>query len=311
MTLATKASPTSWLAFELNILRRIDFRSIAMPFTPDPVLGTYLKRRDIRVLANDLLQSAWTKAVAAIQNNNERLSDEDVNLVLEDVYVPRHKLYNPALRTWFSETDSWWFDNIRQNLDRLGSPFAFAVGASLVMAVGDYVMSFTPDTLELRQPLSTVYRRLWTILPEPVNNGQNNGCQNKNPNEFIAETSFADLMFLRLPASGAGTHRGFSDKALWREEWLRGGDDFWTDVEQTRNGKLGMTVETKSQYLQLLEETLRTASHIKNWAVAHVETGFISTQDIVDVVGRIRRVDTIYTKDFSELTGTKAVIITA
>ena len=178
------------------------------------------------------------------------------------------------------------------------------------MAVGDYVMSFNSDTLELRQPLSTVYRRLWTIQPEPVNNGQNNSCQNKGPNDFIAE-SFTDLMFLRLPASGAGTMRGFTDKILWREEWLRGGDDFWSDVETTRNGKLGMPVETKSQYLKLLEETLRTASHIKNWAIAHVESGFISTQDIVEVIGRIRRVDTIYTKDFSELTGTKAVIITA
>lgn len=311
MTLATKAVPTSWLAFELNVLRRIDFKSVAMPFTGEPTLGNYLKRREIRVLANDLLQSSWTKSVASIQNNNEKLSDEDVNLVLEDVYVPRHKLYNPALRNWFTETDSWWFDNVRQNLDRLSSPFSFAVGASLAMAVGDYVMSFTPDTLELRQPLSTVYRRLWTVLPEPINNGQNNSCQNKSPNEFIAETSFADLMFLRLPASGTGTNRGFSDRMLWREEWLRGGDDFWTDVETARNGRLGMPVETKSQYLRLFEETLRTASHIKNWAIAHVERGFISTQELVEVIGRIRRVDTIYTKDFSELTGTKAVIITA
>lgn len=311
MTLASKAAPASWLAFELNVLRRIEFKSVAMPFTGEPTLGNYLKRREIRVLANDLLQSSWTKAVASIQNNNEKLTDEDVNLVLEDVYVPRHKLFNPALRTWFTETDSWWFDNVRQNLDRLGSPFAFAVGASLAMAVGDYVMSFTPDTLELRQPLSTVYRRLWTVLPEPVNNGQNNSCQNKSPNEFIAETSFADLMFLRLPSSGAGAHHGLSDRELWREEWLRGGDDFWNDVEAARNGRLGMPVETKSQYLRLLEETLRTASHIKNWAISHVERGFISTQDLVEVIGRIRRVDTIYTKDFSELTGTKAVIITA
>ena len=310
MTLVTKATPTSWLGFELNILRRLEFKSVAMPFTGEPTLGAYLKRREVRVMANDLLQSSWTKAVAAIQNNSEKLSDEDVNNILEDVYVPRHKLNNPALRTWFNETDSWWFDNVRRNLDRLQSPFSFAVGASLAMAVGDYVMSFNADTLELRQPLSTVYRRLWTVLPEPTNNGQNNTCQNKGPNEFIAE-SFVDLMFLRLPSSGAGTARGFSDRVLWREEWLRGGDDFWSDVEQARNGRLGMPIETKSQYLRLLEETLRTASHIKSWAIAHVESGFISTQDLVEVIGRIRRFDTIYTKDFSELTGTKAVVITA
>jgi len=70
-------------------------------------------------------------------------------------------------------------------------------------------------------------------------------------------------------------------------------------------------IETKSQYLHLLEETLRMAKHIPVWTIAHVEDGFVSTQDIVETVGRMRRVDTIYTKDFSELTGTKAVIITA
>ena len=304
----TKLTAPGWLAFDLNILRRLEFRSIALPFTADPALGLYLKRREVRVLANDLLQSSWTKAVAMIQNNSEKLSDSDVNLVLEDSYVPRHRLQNPALRNWFNETDSWWFDNVRQNLDRLESPFAFAMGATLAMGVGDYVHSFTDETLELRQPLSTVFRRLWTLLPEPVNNGQNNSCQNKNANEFIAETP-AELMFLRLPPVGA--RRDHNDRNIWREEWLRGGNDFWSDVDAARSGKLGMSVETKSQYLQLLEETLRTASHIKSWAIAHVESGYLSTQDLVEVIGRIRRVDAIFTKDFSELTGTKAVIITA
>ena len=84
MTLVTKATPTSWLGFELNILRRLEFKSIAMPFTGEPTLGAYLKRREVRVMANDLLQSSWTKAVAAIQNNSEKLSDEDVNNILED-----------------------------------------------------------------------------------------------------------------------------------------------------------------------------------------------------------------------------------
>jgi len=301
-------SPARWVAFDLNVLGRLEARSVAMPFTADPVLGTYLKRRGIRVLSNDILQSSWTKAVAAIQNNSEKLSDEDVNVVLEDIYVPRHKLQNSALRNWFSETDAWWFDNARQNLDRLRSPFAYAIAASLIMSVGDYALSFSPDTLELRQPLSNVFRRMWTILPEPVNNGQNNACQNKNPDEFIAE-NFADLMFLRLP--GTGGRSGHVDRSVWREEWLRGGDDFWNDVEAARNGRLGMPIETKSQYLRLLEEMLRTASNIRHWAIAHVETGFVSTQDIVQVVGKIRRVEAIYTKDFSELTGTKAVIITA
>ncbi len=302
-------TPRSWLAFELNVLRRQEFRSVAMPFTGSPTLGMFLKRGDTRVLANDPLQSAWTRALAVIQNNGERLTDKDINLILEDVYVPGNRLHNPALRNWFGETDAWWFDNIRRNLDKLQSPFAFAMAASLVMAVGDYVLSFSEETRDLRQPLSSVYRRLWTVMPETSNNRQNNGCQNKNAEEFIAESP-AELMFLRLPAAGSG-RTATPDKAVWREEWLRAGDDFWPKFEAARHGKLGSPVETKSQYLKILGEALTTAQHIKTWAIAHVEGGLVSTQEIVNVVAGIRRVETIYTKDFSELTGTRAVIITA
>lgn len=310
MTKQSIFTPRSWLAFELNVLRRLEFKSVALPFSGSPTLGMYLKHGGTRVLANDPLQSAWTRALAAIQNNGERLSDEDINLVLEDVYVPGNRLHNPALRNWFSETDSWWFDNVRRNLDKLQSPFAFAMAASLVMAVGDYVLSFTEDTRELRQPLSNVYRRLWTVAPETFNNGQNNGCQNKSAEDFIAESP-AELMFLRLPVAGSGGRTATPDKAVWREEWLRGGDDFWHDFEAARHGKLGGPVETKSQYLKILNEALAKAGHIKTWAVAHVEGGLVSTQEIVNVIAGTRRVDKIYTKDFSELTGTKAVIITA
>ncbi|CAN5689175.1 hypothetical protein BH18ACI1_BH18ACI1_15860 [soil metagenome] len=303
-------TPKGWLAFELNVLRRLKFTSAILPFTNEPNLGVYLKRWAVRVLANDLTQSAWTKAVAVIQNNAEKLSDEDVNSILEDAYVPRYRLQNESLKKWFNETDAWWFDNVRNNIEKLSSPVAQAIALSVGMSVGDYLLSFDKETLELRQPLSNVFRRLWSVSPEPVNNGQNNACQNKNANDFIAE-NYMDLMFLRLPSAHNQSQQNYLGWTAWREEWLRFGDNFWSDLEKAQAGRLGTLIETKSQYLRLVEETLRTASHIPAWAIAHVEDGFISTQDIVETIGQIRRVDTIFTKDFSELTGSKAVIITA
>ena len=306
----TKISPKSWLAFDLNVLRRLTFDSVALPFTEQPGLGAYLKRWSVRVAANDPMQSAWTRSLAQIANATERLSADDVNVVLDDAYVPGYRLHNQALTAWFTETDSWWFDNVRQNIDRLQTPMSRAIASSIALATGDYVLSFKEDTRELRQPLSNVFRRLWSIQPEPFNNGQNNTCQNKNADEFIAEIP-SDLIFLRLPAAHAQTKKTHLGSLAWREEWLRGGNDFWDDLESGLQGKLGAATETKSQYLHLLEETLHRASHIKNWAIAHVDDGFIQTQDITEMVAGIRRVDTVYTKDFSELTGTKAVIITA
>lgn len=300
--------PEGWLAFELNVLRRLKFASIILPFTPDPQLGAYLKRWNTRVLANDPTQSAWVKAVGWIQNNGEKLSDEDLERVLEDAYVPQYRLQNESLKNWFTETDAWWFDNLRQNIEKLASPIARAIALSVGMGVGDYVLSFGEETRQLRQPLSNVYRRLRSIQPETFNNGQNNICQNKPAIEFIAENS-SDSMFLRLPPARVQKHK--SPFYAWSEEWLRLGNQFWNDLETVQNGKLGTFTETKSQYLRLVEEFLRTASHIPIWAIEHIENGFVSTQEIVETISRIRRVDTIFSKDFSELTGAKAVIITA
>ncbi len=305
-----KVSPRSWLAFELNVLRRMKFASVTLPFTTQPALGAYLKRWDVRVTANDPMQTSWLRAVAEINNNSEKLSADEVNVVLEDAYVPGYRLNNPALATWFSETDAWWFDNVRQRIDGLQTPVSRAIASSIAMAAGQYVLSFTDETREFRQPLSNAFRRLWSIQPEPVNNGSNNACHNKRPDEFVAE-NFADLMFLRLPPPHVQATRTFLGPAAWKEEWLRGGNDFWDGLEASFTGRLGSATETKSQYLRLVDEMLRKASNIEHWAIAHVESGIISTQDIVETVSKIRRVDTVYTKDFSELTGTKAVIITA
>jgi hypothetical protein len=210
-------------------------------------------------------------------------------LVLEDAYVPRYRLQNQSLRNWFNETDAWWFDNVRQSAEKISSPVVKAIALSLGMAIGDYVLSFDEETLELRQPLSTVYKRLWSSQLDPINNSQNNPCTNRIGYEFKTSLGFM----------------------AWREEWIRGNDLFWGELEESQVGRLGTHVETKFQYLKLVEETLNTASHIPNWAISHVEDGFITTQDIVETISKIRKVDSIYTKDFSEVTGTKAVIITA
>ena len=308
---AAEPQQQNWLAFELNVLRRLKFASVVLPFSDEPHLGAALKRWNARVSANDLTQAGFVKAVAAIENNGEKLSEEDAEIVLEDVYVPRYRLQNEALKNWFNETDAWWFDNVRANVEKLASHVKQAVALSVGLSVGEYVLSFTDETRELRQPLSKVYRRLLDATPAPFDNKQENACRNKDAKEFIAENFTADLMFLRLPQASKTGDRDALRQAAWREQWIHGDDTFWTNYEQARAGKLGAPTETKAQYLRFLEDVLQTAAHIPAWAIAHVEDGFITAQDIAETVGRIRRVDTIFTKDFTELTGKKAVIITA
>ncbi|MDT4969465.1 MAG: hypothetical protein QOJ64_4202 [Acidobacteriota bacterium] len=302
--------PNGWLAFELGVLRRLKFNSASIPFVGEPELGVSLKRWGVRVAANDLEKWAATKATAFIENNIVRLDESEVAQVLEDAYVPRHKLYNPALLKWFNETDSWWFDNVRQNAEKLESPISRAIALSLGMMVGDYARSFTNETRELRQPLSQVFRRIWSAHMPPFDNSKANSSDNREARDFVAEQQ-TNLLFLRLPSGAGSVDQDRNSPAAWREEWIRGGDGFWDELKKARMGRLGMGVATRQQYLRFVEDILRVALHVPVWAIAHVEDGFVPTNDLVDTINHIRKVETIYSKDFSELTGLRATIITA
>jgi adenine-specific DNA-methyltransferase len=310
MTAATFSN--GWLNFELSVLRRLKFASVALPFTGEPELGLQLKRWQVRIAANDPMAWSFTKATALLENNTSRLSDEELEMVIEDAYVPRDRFDNPALLNRFNQTDAWWFDTVRFNAERLDAPYKRALALTLGMMVGDYVLSFDESNRHLREPasLSRVFRRLAELLPYPHDNSVRSKASNREVRAFLAERRHTDLMFLRLPAIEA-TNANQRTSVAWREEWLQGSDDFWQDFEQKRAGKLGARAQSKQQYLGFLEDVLHTAAHIPGWAIALVENGFISTEELVETVGHVRKVDAVYAKDFSDLLGVRAAIVTA
>jgi hypothetical protein len=156
-----------------------------------------------------------------------------------------------------------------------------------------------------------VFRRLLDCLPEPLDNSLHNQSTNQDVRNFVAEHHHTDLLFLRLPVPVTQTTT-FKDPIItWREEWLRGGDEFWVDLERERGARLGSRVQSKQQYLGFVEDLLRTASHIPAWAIAHTENGFISNEELVEKVGRVRKVSSIYSKDFSDMLGVRASLIVA
>jgi len=301
-----------WLSFELGVLRRLTFSSVAFPFTGEPELALQLKRWKIRVATNDPMLWSYTKGIALIENHGERLSDEDLDTLLDEAYVPREKLDNPTLLKWFNEADAWWFDNVRFNAEHL-EPFKRALALTAGMMVGDYVLSFNEQTRSLREPLSLskTFRLMLDCLPAVHDNTLRNRSTNQDVREFVAERVHTDLMFLRLPVPVTQTSTARDPLISWREEWLRGADDFWVELERERGAKLGSRVQSKQQYLGFVEDLLRTASHIETWAIAHTENGFISNEELVEKINRVRKVEAVYTKDFSDLLGVRASLVVA
>src|SRR5258708_7978909 len=148
-----------WLALELGVLRRLKFESIALPFTGEPEIAIHLKRWKIRVAANDPMIWSYIKATALIENQTEQLEEDDLETLLDDAYVPRDKLDNPAMLKWFNEADAWWFDNLRFNAERL-EPFKQALALTVGIMGGDFVLSFSRQTSPRSHPSS-----LPTVFP--------------------------------------------------------------------------------------------------------------------------------------------------
>src|SRR6185369_489272 len=101
-----------WLAFELGVLRRLKFSSVALPFTGEPEICIHLKSWKIRIPANDPRPWSYTRAHALVEHNTDQLIEDDLFTLLDEDYVLREKISNQALVKWFNETDAWWFDNL-------------------------------------------------------------------------------------------------------------------------------------------------------------------------------------------------------
>jgi hypothetical protein len=249
------------------------------------------------------------RAVARVENNAERLSGEDLDALLEDVYVPGHRLRNDALARRFGEIDAWWFDNFRANADRLPNDTKRALALDLGLMVGDYALSFDDETRELRQPLSRALRRLGEARPAPFDNRQRNAVANTDASRFLAAEPAADLLFLRLPAARASANDSVN---AWRDEFVGGAAaDSQTDSDPARAQRAAAPAATRQQYLSNLEELLGAAGRARAWAVSHVDNGQLPVEELVELLRRHRKVETVYTKDFSELAGARAVMITA
>ena len=281
------------LGFEASVLSQIEFRSIAIPFSGWAKLALYLKMWGKLILAND--QRAWAAAAThAIVQAREPLAEEHIARALQDVYVPGPRLKNAGLRRWFGETDAWWMDNLRRNIESLEDESLRAQALAIGMQTGDYALSFDDETRDLRLPLTTVFWRLaGRAVSSPATNPHNQSF-NLPAEEFIRHAR-TDLLYLSLPPAQSEP-AGAEARSEWREAWVRGTADC--------AGSDGLAdVQSRQSYLAAIDRLLRLGSQVKTWAVGCQETGLTSAQDLVELIKEYRPVRATYSKDLTEVVG--------
>jgi hypothetical protein len=284
------------LGFQASVLRQLEFRSIAVPFWTEARLDWYLKTWGKLIFAND--PRGWAGVVArANVEATQPLAEDLISRVLEDVYVPGTRLANPNIRRWFGETDAWWMDNLRRNIDQLDDPTARAQALTLGLQTGDYALSFDEETLDLRRPLTAVFWRLaGRAFVGPA--GQQYSRSFNQPAEDFIRQARADLLYLRAPSSHTDVG-GAEARSDWREEWIAGSAKN-SSAESTRTN---VVPQSKQSYLASIDRLLRLAPQIKQWAIEYQEPALASIQDIIELIKEYRTVKATYSKDVTEVAG--------
>jgi hypothetical protein len=286
----------SLLGFEASVLRQIDFRSIAIALCGLARLDWYLKAWGKLIMSND--PRAWAAASSrAMIEAKEQLGEDLISGLLADLYVPGPRLANPAIRRWFGETDAWWMDNLRRNIDRIEDPLLRAQAISLGIQTGDYALSFNDETRDIKRPLTTVFWRLAGRATLGPAGHPHNRSYNQPLEEFI-RSSRADLLYLNLPPSHAEIS-GSEARNEWREVWVKGTDAPVTDDVQ----RLMAAPQSKHSYLTLVDRLLRAGAHVKTWAIHYQDVGLASAHDISELIKDHRPVRATYCKDLTEVAG--------
>ena len=292
------------LGFQASVLRQLDFRSIAIPFWSEARLDWYLKAWGRIIFANDPRQWAGIVARANVEAT-QPLDEDTITRILEEVYVPKGRLSNPGLRRWFGETDAWWMDNLRRNIEMLEDTVTRAQALSLGLQTGDYALSFDEETLDLRRPLTTVF---WRLAGRAFigATGQPHRCFNEPAEDFVRHAR-ADLLYLRAPSSHSDSS-GSDARHEWRETWVSGGPN----SQWKESTKPAAAPQSKQAYLAALDRLLTPASSFKVWAIEYQEPGLASAHDIIELIKEHRPVKASYSKDVTEVTGgLKSSIIVA
>ncbi|HEY6330126.1 MAG TPA: HD domain-containing phosphohydrolase [Blastocatellia bacterium] len=294
---AHSSNSPSLLGFEASVLRNTDFRSIAVALSGWGHLAWYLKAWGKHVLCND--PRAWAVAASrAHMDDTLPPTNGEISDVMQDIYVPRTRLANPALRKWFGETDCWWMDNLRNNLEQ--APASLRDRFLLLgLQTGDYARSFGNDTCDFKRPLTTAFRELAAAMPGSFPGHPANRNFSLPVERFIASVR-ADLLLLNLPAHSQSDPTGVFG---WREVWVNGGVDQNSDTYGDDILSLSERAQSRQTYLGMLDRLFEAARPIRKWAIECRDTGLVSGSDIAEAVKRHRPVRAIYTKDLTEVAG--------
>lgn len=115
-------SKKALLEFIWDTVRPLKFHSVLDAFSGSSCVAQMFKAHGKQVITNDHLEYAYHLATATVANSSERLSDEEIRLLLQPNRRRRRFIQRTFKGMYFSDDENMFLDNVSANIRLLESP---------------------------------------------------------------------------------------------------------------------------------------------------------------------------------------------
>jgi hypothetical protein len=285
-----------WLSpsFTWELLGGLKAQSLYEPFAGQARLGHYFKRRGLRVVTGDVLESHHCFQLALIENNQQTVSAAQAQAWLALIKDPQVATrFSPWANRHFTPEETIWLGIWHAHLGKPGlDPIQRALGASAVGMTMDYWLSFNrrDQAQKPMAPTAAFQHYLQTINSWVCNNGQTNQALWGDAHHLGARVD-ADLMVCYPP-----TDQGFFDYPEPHhlfECWVKGDPALALPglAEAAQNvPSLGVPQTDSALYAEALRRFLERTTHIPLWVLAFHDRYALDEAEFTALVNEFRPV---------------------
>ena len=283
-----------------------DAESVADAFCGSSVVGYMYKSKGLRVASNDRLRYSFHGARAIVENQNTRVTQEDLDALLAENPKAGTFVRDHFKGIFFAQGVHEVIDQIRANIDKLEGYkkdiALFALGKTCLSAKGGFghftsVIDGgkhldTPD--EFRERFSNNVSRTNALV---FDSGKECSASNQDVNEFLSGVK-ADLAYFDPPYATEFSTTNY-EKAY---HFIEGLMSYWDGLTINEASKVKFyetdhQTVTKANAKGFFETFLGNAKHIKNWLISYRDHAYPNEDEMQQIIASLGHSSTMESKD--------------
>ena len=256
-------------------------------FSGSQSIAYYLKQLGMKVYTNDLLNFNNQIGLALVENNSEKLTDDDLLILFAENTDPQYFNLCDKLFTgvFFEQEDSQFIDAFRSNIERLDNKYKRALAFAIMnrsltrkVTMGHFAhtkaLDYASDPQRVKRNRSLVrpIKELFLeILPQynnaVFNNKQDNKSYKTNIIDLLPTLSDVDFVYFDPPyCDSHSDYQGFYHLLETYTEYWK--DKTFVNGVKRYEPRRYSGFEKKNEIVQSFDTLFEKASHIPYWLIS-------------------------------------------